>query len=205
MKNRLKLLTFLLVGLFLTIPSFCFSQEEIFRPKLENKAFLLSLLGTTVPTTAGVVIWASDEEIYAYPSSFIYSPHRNPDRTLPFSLMIGGIVAGPSLGYLYGAPKLSNFDGFLIRGALMAENILVWNRLSTDNTGDFWGAVVFMQFMATIISTGAVVVLAVKDITQVKEAVREHNRKLLFKNSWNIMPKYFSESQAIGLGIEMKF
>lgn len=205
MKNHLKLLFLALVCFFLIMPSPGFSQEEIFKPKSEGKALLFSVLGTVAPVATGVVIWINDDPVYAYPSSDFSPKRKSPDRTLPLSLIIGGIVAGPSLGYLYGAPKLSNFEGFLIRSVLMAENILVWNSISTDNAGDFWGAVVFIQFFATIISSGAVVVLAVNDITKVKKTVREHNRNLLFKNSWNITPKYFAESQALGLGIEMKF
>ncbi len=204
-KDRLKYIVCEVICLLLITSSPSFSQQKTFKPKSENKALIFSVLGTVAPITVGIVILAEDEPVYGYSPSGFYPPKRDPDRTLPLSLIIGGIVAGPSLGYLYGAPKLSNFDGFLIRGALMTENILVWNSISTDNASDLWGAVIFMQFMATIISTGAVVVLAVKDITQAKEAVREHNRKLLFKNSWNITPKYFAESQALGLGIEMKF
>jgi len=205
MKKRLKLLAFLVVGLFLITCSQSFSEEETFRPKSESKALLFSVLGTIAPISAGVAVWARDEPVYGYPSSGFYPPQRNPDRTLPLGLIISGIVVGPSLGYLYGAPKLSNFEGLLIRSVLMAENILVWNSISTDNAGDFWGTIVYIQFFATIISTGAVLVWAVNDIAKVKAAVREYNRNLLFKNSWNITPKYFAKSQAGGLELQFRF
>ena len=87
----------------------------------------------------------------------------------------------------------------------MGENILVWNYISTDDVGDFWGMVVFIQLSATIISSGVVLVSCIHDIVKVKEAVRKHNKNLLFKTSWNIMPKYFAKSHAGGLEMQIRF
>lgn len=115
MKDRLKLLGFVVVGLFLITSSQSFSEEETFRPKSEDKSLALSILGTVTPIASGFIIWALDDPEYEYkfnPITLQFDRYqKNPDHTLPIALILGGVAIGPSLGYFYGAPTLSNLKG----------------------------------------------------------------------------------------------
>lgn len=194
MKNRLKLLIFLVVSLFLIISSQSFSEEETFKPKSERRALDLSVMGTFLPVAAGwtiLVLNDTDEE-----------------PPLAIGLIIGGTVVGPSLGYLYGAPTLGNMKGFLIRSTVVGLAIWIWHEIELNDKRDCFSCYDtsdWNRFFLILFSSSAVLISGITDIVKVKNKVREHNRKLLFKNSCIITPKYFAESQAWGLGIEVKF
>lgn len=195
MKNRLKLSIFLVLGLFLINSDQTFSEERTLKPKSESNARGLCIVGILVPVSAGGLIWALDQ-----PDKY----GRSPNRTIPIVLILTGIVTGPSYGYFYAQQP---GRGMLSIGIRLGIGAATWWATEVAQRSSETSAKFFDHPKAEIVAVGAlgILVSGIYDIVKVKNAVRKYNKALLEKETFILTPKYFAESQALGLGIGMKF
>jgi len=196
MKNRLKWLVFIVVYLFFLTFTQDAAGERIFKPKSEAKARGLCIIGTLLPVAAGGLIWSLDQPEKKYGPS--------PDRTVPIVLILTGIVTGPSYGYFYAEQP---GRGMLSIGIRLGIGTATWWATEVAQRSSETSAKFFDHPKDKIVALGSLCLLAsgIYDIVKVKNAVRKYNQIIRERRSLILMPKYFSESKAVGLGIEMKF
>ena len=181
--------------------------------KSEQRAYDLSSMGMALPVFVGCMISLLDrpqtksgsdyigDDYYGNP---IYVPYSNKTEpiTVPlgFSIVVAGIVVGPGLGYHY----QGKFDRELIgigTRALCGATAIILYEASGENYDLASPVPSKPEFL---IPAGLMVVSAIYDIATVRKSVRMKSESSI-NTILLLAPKYFAESKALGLGIEMKF
>ncbi len=190
-----------------------------FGHKSGNNAFLCSALGTFIPVVAGVAWWRFDDPRQKTRTYSTYSGqpyyqwsnygdyyYENPDRTVPICLILSGLTIGPSLGYFYGGCTSRGVTGLIIRvgtGAVVGG--VCWG-LAEHSAGSGLEAAVAGVAVGT---AGALIILsdAIYDLAKVKCNVEKNNAKRAQQSSPSVilLPKYFADSGASGLQLEVNF
>lgn len=191
----IKTITIILLALMLVVFfSNVYAQDKTtfnlgFKPKSETNALLWSLSGTIVPIYTGTKL----------------TENGGPVRLL---LIASGVFVGPSLGYFYGDIPKRGLRGFAIRGGVMLGSLVVGSSMgldicwcpfgncNSDCDDDGWAVV----GLGTLFVMGH----ALYDIIAVPFAVREHNISLQ-STSLKLIPKYFADSGAGGLELQVTF
>jgi hypothetical protein len=163
------------------------SEEYSFEPKSASKASTYSLLATAVPVTLGTL-----------------SAFNNELGTDQLILISGGLIVGPSVGYLYAGMDFHGCKGIVYRSVLGAGAVLLGDHmgmeiLGKDRDDDGWPVAIF---------GGAFLIThAIVDLAKVNSRVSEYNfQKLCEKEiSVNIYPRYFADSRATGFGLSFNF
>lgn len=184
----LKSSVLILVTLLLASFSPTVAVSEPYKEKSEKMAQDLSVSGTVIPVVVGVVVWAA------------YRTGGEPSRKIPIAFIYGGLILGPSWGYFYTESVPRGLLGIGMRTAIGLYTISVIQNKEEDNEL----RIPNLQNSFFLVGTSFMAVSAIYDIFEIRESVRKHNRKQWDK-SFMLTPRYFSESKAVGLGIEMKF
>ncbi|MCI0330504.1 MAG: hypothetical protein L0196_06070 [candidate division Zixibacteria bacterium] len=172
---------------------------------LENKAALLSILGTAVPSAIGG----------AYALVCRGSGSCALDEHWPIVVVAAGsgILFGPSLGYFYGGRPGRGLGGIGVRlaiaGGAAAVAGIIWSGSSAEeeDCGLFGPCFPFIPPASILIlAAGGVMVVAhsIYDIVQVKETVQKHNRSRQEK-ALTVAPAYFAQHGAPGLKLQARF
>jgi hypothetical protein len=156
-----------------------------FEPKSESRAVQWSALGTLTPVAAAFFIpWGE---------------HSQPRGWLVF----GGLMIGPSLGYIYGDEVSRGLKGVGIR---LGTTGLAFSPLFFNH--DFDDDASWRLFAATMmIGSLAIIYSDVYDIANVRGVIAEHNRKFTSKSHTQIqiMPDYIAKRKAFGAKLTVKF
>ena len=154
-------------------------ESEPYEAKSPETARRLSLLGTAAPIALG----------------FAVAGHA---RGKSFTLLVGGIVLGPALGYVYAGETGRGIGGAGIRlavlgvGAAGAVVICSTGDCNTTSDGGAFGAAITFLAAGVVVTT----VLASVDIIRVGDRVRARNQRLA---AVSVQPTYFPESRTAGL------
>jgi hypothetical protein len=172
--------------------SFVYSREQkelnandgkYFKSKSERAATLISLIATTLPSSIGAFRY---EEV---------------GRTASISLVSSGIIAGPSLGYLYGGVMNHAAEGIALRAGIIGAGAWLGSIGNWTDSGN--------TFPALLILTGAGIVIysAGHDIARVSKWVREKNLSMAGHGhfSISIMPRYFANNRTTGVELNLLF
>lgn len=148
----------------------------------ESTAKALSLWGTVIPTTAGLLV-------------------GNSNHVAGGTLLIAGMTVGPSIGYFYGNCPGRGAQGLMIRAvtlgattgltALIAEN---------TNSGDFGTDLAKAELAIAVAGVGVVILTyeVIYDIRHVRGEVERHNAGIKTA-SLSLGPRYFAHGKALGL------
>ncbi|MCI0330502.1 MAG: hypothetical protein L0196_06060 [candidate division Zixibacteria bacterium] len=167
--------------------SFSTPNRIIPDPKSEGTAVALSLGGTIVPITLGLVVATQGP---------------NDAGIVPGVVLMGsGVVFGPSLGYFYGGRPGRGLSGIGIRLGLSAATLGATYIAGTSTDG--WDGL-DRAAVAFFIGSGVVAAAAVADVLLVPKAVRKHNRSLQEK-ALTIAPAYFAQHGAPGVKVQVQF
>ncbi len=182
-----------------------YQQEQTpFKLKSENVGLCFSLLGTFVPIGAGVLLWILDVPYHVEYDRHAYFPYRIDrkvtSRVIPIALIASGVIVGPSLGYFYAGEGWRGFKGMVIRLGTGGITVLCAALCLDSDLHNY--AVLFEDIC--IISSIVAVTDVIYDIAKVKSAVRKHNSKPQ-KTSLILAPKYFTDSNAYGVGLQVRF
>ena len=206
-----------LVGAFLLLSSGAINAQDIryddsaFQLKSPQKAQAISALSTFGPVATGALWWALDgpDAVRTY-DTYGRSPGsytKDPDRTGPITLIISGVMIGPSVGYFYGNATSRGVEGIAIRGGVAAASLIVGNEMGLEI--DIFGTGEADDDGWLVVITGVAFVIghAISDIASVKDHVRERNDELTYENrsSVTLTPKYFTGSGAAGLQLQVTF
>ena len=154
-------------------------ESEPYEAKSAETARRLSLLGTAAPIALG----------------FAVAGHA---RGKSFTLLVGGIVLGPALGYVYAGETGRGIGGAGLRlaalgiGAAGAIVICLTNDCNATSAGGALGAAAVSLLAGGVVTT----VLAAVDIIRVADWVRARNQQLA---AVSVQPTYFPESRTAGL------
>lgn len=209
-----------MMGIFLLLPCATANGQNIqhdtltFKLKSPGKAQAISALSTFGPVATGVLWWALDgpEEIKSYsPDGRLRGSYpENPDRTGPVTLILSGIMIGPSAGYFYGDCADRGVKGTMLRVGIGALTMMAASKVaSAAETGealDFSGLAAGLAVGA--VGVGIITIDAIYDIGQVKNTVENRNWKLMRQHeqtSVKLFPRYFADSGAGGLQLQVTF
>ena len=159
----------------------------VVKPKSENKAFTLSLVGSLVPWALSVstVLLADDAS--------------NTAKVTMSVLSLSTLLVGPAMGYFYAGLKHRAWSGIGIRAlgvaAAVAGTAIAYSE-ETDSPG----------LAAALLIGGGIVALysSVYDVVHVKKAVREQNQKV-GGASLNITPIVLPKSKTLGMQVQLSF
>ncbi len=117
---------------------------------------------------------------------------------------IPGLVFGPSLGYFYGGMLGRAWKGIAIRsaGVIGMASAIAWSFSDFDfgdNNSNSAGAGILFVTSASVI-----VFSAIYDIAKIKKAVRKSNAALS-NARLDIIPKYFSQTNSVGISLNLHF
>jgi len=142
----------------------------------ESRAFWYSAAGTALPIALGGALWMKS---------------GNAEDMMVLSA--GGIVVGPSLGYLYAGSPGRGLIGIGMRGAALAVgSLFLVGGLGGGDTAWVVGG---------LCGVGLTVASAVHDIRHVPEQVRKNNRRDPPGVSLYIAPIYLSKENVAGIGL----
>jgi hypothetical protein len=182
------------------------SQEHTpFKLKSENAALRWSLLSTVVPITVGATIWILDKHQVKYYTHGTYTDieEHQPSRLIPVTLIFSGIIFGPSMGYFYAGESWRGIKGMIVRLVLGGGTglcFLVAVGIGEENYANStspYGEIAFVGGVALLAD-------AIYDIAKVKSTVQKHNSRLQ-KTSLILAPKYFADSKACGIRVQIRF
>jgi hypothetical protein len=93
-------------------------------------------------------------------------------------LLLGGLLLGPSLGYLYGGETGRGLKGIGVRAGVLAVTGLAAAGICSSGC-DFWGDDNGAVGAAAVVLLGLVTtsVLAIRDVVRVDDAIRTRNEK----------------------------
>ena len=155
-----------------TVAVLAAQEPEPYGARSPGVARAHSFLGTAVPIAAG----------------FAFAEGVFPDAV--GSLLVGGVVLGPVLGYVYAGEVGRGMAHAGIRAAVLAGTVgaIGVSGWSTHEIGP----------AALLVTAGGVasIVLAVRDIIQVGDRVRARNQRL---GAISVRPTYFPKSRTAGL------
>lgn len=165
------------------------NYQDTFQPKDPSEAKLYSLLATGIPVTFGIV-----------------SAYNDRMETPELFLISGGLIVGPSVGYLYAGMNDRGVKGIIYRSVFGAGAVMLGDRMGLeislfggDADDDGWPVAIFGGVF--------LVTHAIIDLAKVGGRVEEYNfRKLCEKEiSVNVYPRYFADSHAGGLELNITF
>lgn len=164
-------------------------DQYSFKLKDPSKAGLYSLLATGIPVTFGVVS--------------AYNDHLGTPEVL---LISGGLIFGPSVGYIYAGMNDRVSKGIVYRSLFGAGAILLGNKMGME-IAIFGGDVDDDGWPVAICGGVFLITHAVIDLVKVNSRVEEYNFQKLCKKeiSVNVYPKYFADSHAGGLELNITF
>ncbi|HEX9917424.1 MAG TPA: hypothetical protein VGB16_06765 [candidate division Zixibacteria bacterium] len=180
-------------------------KQTRFKLKSENVGLCYSLLGTFVPIGTGILIWILDEPYYVehdrpdrYGGDWLEK--KDPSRVIPVALIASGLIVGPSMGYFYAGESWRGFKGVAIRlgtGGITVLCMALCYDSDLDNYATLFGGIGFISSIVFLIDV-------IYDIAKVKSTVRKHNLAL-HKTALILAPRYFVDSKACGVGLQIKF
>lgn len=184
-----------------------------FEYRSEEKATQYSLAGTLMPIVAGIVWWGLDDpdSAYEYNSDGRISRAyiKDPDRTIPVMLIFSGLLIGPSVGYFYGDCPERGTTGLLVRTGTGLATMMVGASIASssrsDGFCDYSGMAAGLAVGA--IGTGVILIEVIYDLTKVKTHVANKNMQKARQagTSLTLYPKYFADSGASGLELNISF
>jgi hypothetical protein len=166
-----------------------------FQLKSPAGAQAISVLSTIGPVACGLLSATQGEDSYGTPEVV---------------LILSGITVGPSMGYFYGGKTARGFTGIGVRvgiGALtaMAASGAAANAAKDDQGFGFPDLEAAMTVGA--VGAGIIAISAIYDIAAVRNAVEKRNSELIRRSqtSVKVFPKYFADSGAAGIQLQMNF
>jgi hypothetical protein len=216
-EDEMKLTKYIVVAGLVTalnLPTMAQDAEQSFsyKPKSEKAAKGWSTAGFLAPIGAGIAVWSMQKgkkesfttirwykDYYGNWQPEEYQSYHNiePDRTLPVTLILSGVIVGPSLGYFYGGCTKKGFISIGKRIGISGGTFLLGYMAFTDVSGDDYtpGLILISGGVLTIAS-------AYHDIAVVDDTVRKHNASLA---NISIAPTYISSSGAPGVEVMVRF
>ena len=164
------------------------NEEYSFRPKSALKASFYSCLATAVPVTIGTIS-AFDKDL----------------GTGELILISGGLIVGPSAGYLYAGMNEHGAEGIVYRSVLGAGAVFLGFKMGLKIA--VFGGQADDGGPLAIFGTAFLIGHAVIDLARVNGLVNEYNyEKYLYdETSITLYPKYFADSGAGGLELKITF
>lgn len=156
----------------------------------------LSLWGTLVPVAAGAAWWATQR---VPPDALLGGPVRGG----PALLIAGGLVVGPSLGYLSADLGARGMRGAKLRTSLTlltfipAMAMCGWDCGPGDTAYD-------LAWLAIATGSGLSVASAIHDISTVERHVRDRERTRSTPEL-SAAPTYDPRSGALGIRVALRF
>jgi hypothetical protein len=219
MMKSAKVIAVALMGAFLLEPTGVVNAQDVqhdtleFRLKSPQKAQAISALSTIGPVATGVLWWALDspEEIQSYsPNGRLRGSYpENADRTGPVTLILSGIMVGPSVGYFYGDCPDRGAKGIMLRVGIGALTMIAADNAASRGSGDafsFDGMAAGLAVAA--VGVGVITIYALYDIGRVQSTVEDRNGKMMRQHeqtSVKLLPRYFADSGAAGFGLNISF
>lgn len=192
--KRIKTIILVLIVATITIAQHTSAQglknEELsFQPKSASKASLYSFLATAVPVTVGTLS-AFDKDL----------------GTDELILISSGLIVGPSVGYIYAGMNEHGTKGIVYRSVFGAGAVLLGNSMGLE-IAVFGGDADDEGWPLAIFGTAFLIGHAVIDLARVNSLVNKHNyEKYLYnETSVTLYPKYFADSGAGGLELNITF
>jgi hypothetical protein len=185
------------------------SEKEFgsYKQKSEKTASTLSALATVTPIFAGLTIIALDHQRANNKSTSngnYYSNKYKPDRTLPFVLIVSGVLVGPSAGYIYGGCPVRGIGGIAFRTGIAAVGALTVREIYKSSNIPWSNEGVVPMVLISVVGTSSVAISAIYDLAKVKDCVRERNETKA-GSTLIIEPRYFAASNAAGIGVRFTF
>jgi len=154
------------------------------KPQLvsESTAKSLSLWSTVIPTTAGMLV-------------------GNKNHVAGGTLVVAGLIVGPSIGYFYGHCPGRGAQGLLIRAVTLGATVALTVRTAENtDTGDFGTNIANAELAIAIGGVGACALIyeAIHDIGHVRSEVERRNSRIVTA-SFSLGPRYFAQNKAFGL------
>ncbi len=161
------------------------SAEDRTQPS-ESNALRWSLGATFAPVMAGMVLL------------------KNDNKAIPYSLLLTGIIIGPSTGYFYGHCAGRGIKGVLGRSVTLGATAYLINRAQHWHLGRSAEAYLGALAIVTLEVTGVAIVVGsvIGDIIKVKAAVRLHNQRTM-SPALSVVPKYFARYNAFGFELRL--
>ncbi len=164
-----------------TVVALAAQEPEPYEARSPSMVRTLSFLGTAVPIAA----------------SFAFAEGVFPDAVGP--LLVGGLVLGPILGYVYAGEVGRGMAQAGIRAVVLAGTVGAAVLICSGGGCDFYGSPGSEELLVgAVVAAGVVMTsfLAVRDIIQVGDRVRAPNQRL---GVVSVRPTYFPESRTAGL------
>lgn len=121
-------------------------------------------------------------------------------------LFTGGLVLGPTLGYLYAGASGVGMEGAGIRTVVLGATaatvvgICAMGDCELGFFGGRWGNALVPSLVVAIVGTGVTAFLAARDIARVGEVVRDRNAR---SARLRVSPAFFPEARAPGLVVSL--
>jgi hypothetical protein len=165
------------------------NDQYAFQPKNPSKAGLYSLLATGIPVTVGVI-----------------SAFNGTLGTPELFLISGGLIVGPSVGYIYAGMNDRGSKGIVYRSLFGAGAVLLGNQMGME-IALFGGEADDDGWPVAIFGTAFLIGHALVDLAKVNSRVEEYNFQRLCEKeiSINVYPTYFADSNAAGLELNITF
>lgn len=165
------------------------NEEYSFQLKSASKASLYSFLATAVPVTVGTLS-AFDKDL----------------GTDELILISSGLIVGPSVGYIYAGMNEHGTKGIVYRSVFGAGAVLLGNSMGLE-IAIFGGEADDEGWPLAIFGTAFLIGHAVIDLARVNSLVNKHNYEKYLYNETSVFlyPKYFADSGAGGLELNIRF
>jgi hypothetical protein len=139
-------------------------SREIAGMKSEDTATLLSLAGTAVPITLGILLANSDDDGGA--------------SSLGLALVSYGVYFGPATGYWYAGASGEGWKGTAVRLGISLATVGITAAIcSADNCG-FDDDSFTVAGIVSLVAVGAITFSMIRDIASADNQVRRHNAEL---------------------------
>ncbi len=166
-----------------------------FQLKSPGGAQAMSALSTIGPVACGLLSATQGEDNYGTPEVV---------------LILTGVTVGPSVGYFYGGKTARGFTGIGVRVGIGALTAIAAAGAAANAAKDDQGFG-FPELEAAmsvgIVGAGVIAISAIYDIAAVRSAVEKRNSELIRRSQTSVrmFPKYFADSGAAGLSLNITF
>ena len=168
------------------LPSFA-QEHESLKTKSPGTALTLSALATVVPM--GVAFSGAAGE-----------------GVLPAGLALGGLILGPSFGYLYAGETGHALKGIGLRAVVLGATIGATTAICTAGECNIFGdddgslAAALIVALAGFVTTS---VLAIRDIGRVDDRVRARNERIA-RSALSVRVTYLPETRAPAILVTLR-